>query len=80
VSLISTVVGSIVGGGFLVQYFEMHEYLLTWSGLCAIGGIFFASGLPFWAIIRWTFNYVNNREDATILDVAEELKDFKDKF
>lgn len=80
VSLITTVVGSIAGGGFLVQYFEIHEYLLTWSGLCAVGGIFFAAGLPFWAIIRWTFNYVNARENATIIEVAEELKDFKDKF
>ncbi|RLZ06641.1 hypothetical protein EAH57_15500 [Acinetobacter sp. 2JN-4] len=80
VSLITTVVGSIAGGGFLIQHFELHDYLLTWSGLCAIGGIFFAAGLPFWAIIRWTFNYVNAREDATIFDVAKEMKNYKDNF
>lgn len=80
VSLITTVVGSIGGGGFLIQHFELHHYLLTWSGLCAVGGMFFAAGLPFWAIIRWTFNYVNAREGATILDVAKEVKDFKDNF
>jgi hypothetical protein len=56
----------------------MHDYATTWAGMCAIGGIFFATGLPFWAIIRWTFNYVN--EGATILDVAKEVKDFKDNF
>ena len=80
VSLVTTLVGSIAGGGFLIQYFGLHEYLLTWSGLCAVWGIFFAAGLPFWAITRWTFNYVNAREGATILDVGKELKDFKDNF
>ncbi|MDM1019717.1 hypothetical protein QSV37_05240 [Acinetobacter sp. VNK23] len=80
VSLVSTVIGSIGAGGFIIQHFAMHDYSTTWSGLCAIGGIFFAAGLPFWAIIRWTFNYVNARENATILDVGKELKDFKDNF
>lgn len=80
VSLITTVMGSIAGGGFLIQHFELHSYLLTWAGLCAVGGLFFISGLPFWAIIRWTFNYVNARENATIIEVVEELKDFKDNF
>lgn len=80
VSLVSTVIGSIGAGGFIIQHFAMHDYATTWAGMCAIGGIFFATGLPFWAIIRWTFNYVNAREDSTILDVAKEVKDFKDNF
>lgn len=78
VSLITTVVGSIAGGGFIIQYFELHDYATTWAGLSALGGLFFTAGLPFWAIIRWTFNYVNAREGATILEVGKELKDFKD--
>ncbi|MCJ0830496.1 hypothetical protein MN869_18965 [Acinetobacter sp. NIPH1876] len=80
VSLITTVIGSIGAGGFIIQHFAMHDYATTWAGMCAIGGIFFTTGLPFWAIIRWTFNYVNDREDATILEVGKELKDFKDNF
>ena len=80
VSLVTTVMGSIAGGGFVIQYFSLHNYIATWAGLCAVGGLFLVSGLPFWAIIRWTFNYVNARENATIIEVAEELKDFKDKF
>ncbi|ENX01656.1 hypothetical protein F900_01416 [Acinetobacter modestus] len=80
VSLITTVMGSIAGGGFVIQYFSLHNYITTWAGLCAVGGLFFVSGLPFWAIIRWTFNYINAREGATILDVGKELKDFKDNF
>lgn len=80
VSLVTTVIGSIAGGGFVIQYFNLHNYITTWAGLSAIGGLFFASGLPFWAIARWWFNFVNARDDATILDVAKEVKDFKDKF
>lgn len=80
VSLITTVIGSIGAGGFVIQYFSIHDYATTWAGLCAVGGLFFVSGLPFWAIIRWTFNYINAREGATILDVGKELKDFKDNF
>ncbi len=80
VSLITTVVGSIAGGGFIIQHFGLHDYATTWAGLCAIGGMFFITGLPFWAIIRWSFNYVNAREDSTIFDVVKEVKDFKDNF
>jgi hypothetical protein len=42
--------------------------------MCAIGGIMFCCGLPFWAIVRWTFNYINSRENATIFEVAKEVK------
>nr|WP_314523074.1 hypothetical protein [uncultured Acinetobacter sp.] len=80
VSLITTVIGSIAGGGFVIQYFNLHDYITTWAGLCAVGGLFFVSGLPFWAIVRWWFNYVKDRENATILDVAKDAKDFKNNF
>lgn len=80
VSLITTLVGSIAGGGFIIQHFGLHDYATTWAGLCAIGGMFFITGLPFWAIIRWSFNYVNAREDSTIFEVVKEVKDFKDNF
>ncbi|MDO3665352.1 hypothetical protein [Acinetobacter higginsii] len=80
VSLITTVVGSIAGGGFIIQHFGLHDYATTWAGMCAIGGIFFASGLPFWAIARWFFKYVNDREGKNILEVGKEIKDFKDNF
>ncbi len=79
VSLVTTVMGSIAGGGFVIQYFSLHNYITTWEGLCAVGGLFFASGLPFWAIIRWTFNYINKKEGATIFEVVKDVKDFKDK-
>ncbi|ENX59993.1 hypothetical protein F885_02185 [Acinetobacter higginsii] len=77
-SLITTVVGSITGGGFIIQHFELHDYATTWAGLSALGGLFFTAGLPLWAIMSLDINYVNTREGATILEVGKELKDFKD--
>lgn len=78
VSLISTAVGSIAGGAFVIQHFNLHEWSQNPFGALAMGGVYFVCGLPVWAIIRWTFNYVNAREGATILEVAKEVKDFKD--
>ncbi len=37
VSLVSTVIGSIEAGGFIIQHFSMHDYATTWAGMCAIG-------------------------------------------
>ncbi len=80
VSLISTAVGSIAGGGFVIQHFALQDWSKNMFGAFALGGLYFLCGLPVWALIRWTFNYINAREDSTILDVAKEVKDFKDKF
>ncbi|EXB47369.1 hypothetical protein [Acinetobacter sp. 1000160] len=80
VSLISTSVGSIAGGGFVIQHFDLQDWSKNMFGVFALGGLYFLCGLPVWALIRWTFNYINAREDLTILDVAREVKDFKDKF
>ena len=64
----------------MIQCCAMQGYAPTGGGVCPRGGIFFASGLPFWAIARWFFKYVNDREGKNILDVAKEVKDFKDNF
>lgn len=80
VSLISTAVGSIAGGAFVIQHFSLHEWGQNAYGAFAMGGLYFMCGLPVWAIIRWIFNYVNEHEDSTILEVAKEVKDFKDNF
>lgn len=74
VSLITTVVGSIAGGSFIVQYFQLHFYVYNWFGALALSGIVFASGLPFWAITRWLFNYVNKNEESNLFEIIKEIK------
>ena len=74
VSLVTTAVGSITGGAFLVQRFNLHDWVTNMYGALAIGGIFFITGLPVWAIVRWSFNYINVREDMDIVEVIKEVK------
>ncbi|MEC7118736.1 MAG: hypothetical protein VXW65_02385 [Pseudomonadota bacterium] len=75
VSLSCTVVGSLTGGAFVVQRFGLHAWANDWFGMVALGGVVFACGLPAWAIVRWTFNYINAREGAGIIEVIREIKD-----
>jgi hypothetical protein len=78
VGLVSTVVGSMCGGSWLVKYFGIGGWAvsaageLDYFGLMAIVAIAFAAGLPAWALVRWTFNYINKRADADITEVAAD--------
>jgi len=53
VGVISTVVTGIGGGAIAVQYFGLQEWVESVTGLVALGGLIFGSGLPGWAIVRW---------------------------
>ena len=46
VGLISTVVSSIGGGATAIEHFGLHQWVISPIGLCAIGGLIFACGLP----------------------------------
>lgn len=74
VSLITTLIGSLTGGAFIVQKFSLHIWAENPYGAVALGGVFFIAGLPVWAIIRWVFNYVNDREGMDIIEVIKEAK------
>lgn len=75
VGLIATVVSSLAGGSFLVIKYQLHSWGNDYYGMVALGGFYFACGLPGWALIRWIFNFINQREGATIIDVVREVKD-----
>lgn len=75
VGLITTVVSSLAGGSFFIVKYQLHAWGADVYGMMALGGFYFACGLPGWAIVRWIFNFINQREDATIIDVVREVKD-----
>ena len=75
VGLISTVVSSIGGGAMTVEHFGLHHWAFSTIGLCALGGLIFASGLPGWAMVRWTFAYIDKRRDDAIDEVARDVKE-----
>lgn len=77
VGLICTVVSSLAGGAFIIVKWGLHEWVMDIWGVIALGGFFFVCGLPGWAIVRWTFNFINKQEGKTIIEVVKELKDAK---
>ena len=75
VGLISTVVSSIGGGAITVEHFGLHHWAFSTLGLCALGGLIFACGLPGWAMVRWIFNFIDDKRDASIDKVAKDVKE-----
>lgn len=75
VGLITTVVSSLAGGSFFIVKYQLHAWGADVYGMMALGGFYFACGLPGWAIVRWVFNFINKREDADIFEVLNEVKD-----
>lgn len=74
VALITTLLGSVCGGAAVISYFNLHEWMNNWVGLVAVLGLVFACGLPAWAIVRWTFNYINKHPDSGINDVINDAR------
>lgn len=75
VGLITTVVSSLAGGSFLIVKFDLHLWANDIYGMMALGGFYFVCGLPGWAIVRWVFNFINQRENSNIIDVVREIRD-----
>ncbi len=75
VGLISTVVSSIGGGAAAIEHFGVQHWVNSPIGLCAMGGLIFACGLPGWAAVRWVFNFIDKNSDAPIDAVARSVKD-----
>lgn len=74
IGIISTVVASIGGGSAVIQYFNLHGWVLTPFGLVAMLGLVFACGLPGWAIVRWMFNYIEKHKTSDLVDVARDVR------
>ena len=74
VGLISTIVFSIGGGAAVVQHYGLDAWAHTPFGLVAMLGLVFACGLPGWAIVRWLFNYIEAKRNATLADVVRDVR------
>ncbi|MFA3539884.1 hypothetical protein KWE00_00060 [Acinetobacter baumannii] len=79
VGLICTVVSSLAGGSFIIVKWGLHEWVTDVWGMIALGGFFFVCGLPGWAIVRWTFNFIDKQEGKTIFEVIKAFKKAKDE-
>ena len=43
--------------------------------MCNFNRMLISCGLFGWAIVRWSFNFINARENSSIIDVVREVKD-----
>lgn len=80
VGLISTVVSSLSLGSAVVVKFGLLDWARasdpfeSWVGMVAIGGVVFSCGLVGWAIVRWSFNWINAREGKQLDEVLQDAK------
>lgn len=75
VGIISTVMGSVCGGAFVVQHYDLQHWAYNPFGMVAMIGLVFACGLPAWAIVRWTFNYIDKNQSRDIAEIVSELRE-----
>lgn len=76
VAIISTVVGSIGGGAFVIVKFQLLEHgVTTVIHAAALFGVVFACGLPAWIGIRLLFNWIDKSGDKDILQAAREIRE-----
>ena len=72
--LICTVVSSLAGGAFIIVKFSLHQWVTDSWGMIALGGFFFVCGLPGWALVRWVFKFIDQREGRTLIEIIREIK------
>lgn len=75
VSIVSTVMGSVCGGAFVIIHYGLQHWVFSLFGLLAMLGLVFACGLPAWAIVRWTFNYLDKNQNRDIAEIVTELRE-----
>jgi hypothetical protein len=74
VAVVSTFMSSLGGCAWVVVYFNLQHLAGDIFGLVALGGLFFACGLPGWALIRWIFNYIIQNQGATIAEIVADAR------
>lgn len=75
VGLISTVVCSIAGGGWLLHWLGLADLATSGpAGLATLFGLCFACGLPGWTLVRWIFKWLDKRRDKDLGEVIDEAR------
>ena len=75
IGIISTLMSSLGGGSAFLLHMDLMHWMNSYIGLMAVGGIFFACGLPGWALVRLLFNTIERNKGKTITDVVKDVKE-----
>ncbi|UUZ68070.1 hypothetical protein LP416_27785 [Polaromonas sp. P2-4] len=74
VGLISTVIGSVCGGAFVIEHYGLQAWANTFNGLLSLIGLAFACGLPAWSVVRWSFTWMLKRHGKDLGEVIQDAK------
>src|SRR5205814_2798873 len=74
VGLVTTVLGSVFGGAFVVQHYDLQPWFHSYVGLVALMGVSFACGLPAWALVRFLFTWIIRSNGKTLPEVVNEAR------
>lgn len=74
-SLASTIFCSIFAGAFVVQYLGLDNANNGFLGLVRMAGVIAACGIPGWAIVRAIFNWLDQRKNMDIGELARSAKE-----
>lgn len=75
VALACTFAGSIGGGAALIKWLGVERWSDDVLGMAGMGGMFFACGLPAWALVRALFLYIDRRRDADLAQMIKEVRE-----
>jgi hypothetical protein len=66
VALVCTVLGSVCGGAFIIQWLGLQAWAETFEGLVAFAGVYFTAGLPAWVLVRGVFAWFNGPDGRSL--------------
>ena len=73
-TLVSTLISSGCGAAGLVKYWGIEVWMHDGFGLLALGGLFFACGLPGSALVTMVFTTMERRKDKDLAEIAAEVR------
>ena len=66
VALVCTLLGSVCGGAFAIQWLGLNAWAETVEGLMAFAGVYFLAGLPGWVLVRAAFAWFDTPEGRSL--------------
>lgn len=76
VGLISTVVSSVAGGAWVLNWLGMSDLASRgFVGLATLFGLCFACGLPGWTIVRAAFTWMAKRQALDLCELVRQAAD-----
>ncbi|UGV30946.1 hypothetical protein LO767_00015 [Halopseudomonas aestusnigri] len=66
VALVCTLLGSVCGGAFIIQWLGLQAWADTVEGLMAFAGVYFTAGLPAWVLVRGAFAWFNGPDGRSL--------------